>query len=277
MKIRTLGNQLICENPTDFNVVQTLECGQIFRYEIDGNHARVFSQDKMAKMTTFSDRIVIESDDVGYFYQFFDFDTDYSIIKSHLKQDEFLSKAVDYGYGIRILKNDCFEMIVSFIISANNRIPRIKKSIEYLCTHFGENKGEYYAFPTLEELKQATIEDYRAAGLGFRAKYMFDTVQRLTQQDLDRLNNLDSDEQFEYLVSLKGIGEKVANCILLFGLGVKNAFPVDTWINKVYNALTNTQETNRKKITRELTARYGELSGYAQQYFFYYFRDQGLG
>lgn len=193
-----------------------------------------------------------------------------------MRKDEFLKSAVDYGSGIRIINNDAYEIIISFIISANNNIKRIKNSIEYLCSHYGKNMGMYYAFPTLEELKKVSIQDYRNAGLGYRAEQMFDTVQTLTDEDIESLKKKNKDEQFKFLLSLKGVGEKVANCIMLFGLGVKDVFPVDTWINKVYNNLTNTNTTDRKKITKELTDRYKDLSGFAQQYFFYYYRDNNL-
>ena len=276
MKIVKEKNKIIIYNPTDFNVKQTLVCGQIFRFSIDGDCAVVYSKDKKAEIFTYPSKIEILTDDVDYFYNFFDFNTDYSKIKDQLKCDEFLKKAVDYGYGIRILKNDLFEMIVSFIISANNNIGRIKKSIEYLCSHFGEKNNGYYAFPTLDELKCATAIDYKNAGLGYRAEQLKETISTLTNSDIENLKSLNLDEQFKFLTNLKGVGEKVANCILLFGLNRKDVFPVDTWINKVYNHLTNTTTTNRKLITRELTSRYGNLSGYAQQYFFYYFRDNKL-
>ena len=276
MKIVKEKNKIIIYNPTDFNVKQTLVCGQIFRFSIDGDCAVVYSKDKKAEIFTYPSKIEVLTDDVDYFYNFFDFNTDYSKIKDQLKCDEFLKKAVDYGYGIRILKNDLFEMIVSFIISANNNIGRIKKSIEYLCSHFGEKNNGYYAFPTLDELKCATVIDYKNAGLGYRAEQLKETISTLTNSDIENLKSLNLDEQFKFLINLKGIGEKVANCILLFGLNRKDVFPVDTWINKVYNHLTNTTTTNRKLITRELTSRYGNLSGYAQQYFFYYFRDNKL-
>lgn len=269
-------NKIIVKDLSDFNVIQTLNCGQIFRFSIDGEIATVFSKDKRAKLKTEQNQIVIETNDVDYFEHFFDLKRDYFKIKQILKKDEFLSRAVDYGYGIRIINNDVYEMIVSFIISANNNIGRIKKSIEYLCKNFGTNMGEYFAFPTLLELKTATKEDFQKAGLGYRAPQMFETVQQLKENELEELKTKTLTEQFEFLTSLKGVGEKVANCILLFGLGVKDVFPVDTWINKVYNKLTNTTTTDRKKITKELTARYGELSGYAQQYFFYYFRDNKI-
>ncbi len=273
MKYIKNQNQIIIYSPTDFNAQQILDCGQIFRYKIEGNIATVCSLDKFAKITTENDKITIETNDVDYFENFFDLKTNYAEIKLALKQDEFLSSAIEYGYGIRILNNDTFEMIVSFMISQNNNIPRIKKSIEYLCEKFGTNCGEYFAFPTLEQLKSATEQDFRSAGLGYRAPYMHETIQYLTNEIIENLKQKDKDEQFNFLLSLKGIGEKVANCILLFGLQRKDVFPVDTWINKVYNQLTNTNETNRRKITQDLTNKYKNLSGYAQQYFFFYFRE----
>lgn len=269
-------NLIIVYNTQDFNIVQTLDCGQIFRYSINENVATVNSLNKQAKIITENDRILIETLDVDYFENFFDLKTDYRTIKEYLQKDKYLVDAIKHGYGIRIINNDAYEMIISFIISSNNNIKRIKNSIEFLCSKFGTNMGEYFAFPTLEQLKTATIEDFRKAGLGYRAEQMYDTVQVLTNEKINYLKNSSREEQFNFLVSLKGIGEKVANCILLFGLGVKDVFPVDTWINKVYNKLNNTIETDRKKITKEFTDRYGKLSGYAQQYFFYYFRDNKI-
>ena len=276
MRVEKLADRIRVYEPTDFNVVQTLDCGQIFRFKINGREADVYSVDKHAHMITYDDHIDILTKDLNYFYDFFDFDRDYSIIKSKLKNDKFLHPAVEYGYGIRILNNDAFEMIVSFIISANNNISRIKNSVEYLCLHFGKNMGEYYAFPTLNSLKAATVDDYRKAGLGYRAEQMFDTIQRLTEEDVKNITNMNESDMLNHLVKYKGIGEKVANCIMLFGMRVKSVFPVDTWINKVYNQLTKTNSTNRKMITRELTNRYKELSGYAQQYFYYYYRDNKI-
>lgn len=274
MKIEKTNDKITIYGPTDFNVDQTLNCGQIFRYQIQDNCAHVYSQDKSATLITYADRIEIYSNDLDYFYNFFDLDRDYSAIKRVLSADEFLAPAIIYGYGIRILNNDAYEMIISFIISANNNIGRIKKSIEYLSLHFGKNMGTYFAFPTLDELKRATITDFKEAGLGYRAEQMYETVQTLTTDAIENLKSISREEQFNYLVSLKGVGEKVANCIMLFGLQVKDVFPVDTWINKVYNDLTKTNEHDRKKITRALTGRYGELSGFAQQYFFYYYRNR---
>lgn len=276
MKYLKTKNKIVIYDTEDFNAKQILDCGQIFRYEINGNKSIVHSQDKQATIITKDNEIEILTENTDYFECFFDLKTDYSKIKSKLKKDKFLSTAVEYGYGIRILNNDTYEMIVSFIISANNNIKRIKRSIEYLCEKFGEKKGEYFAFPTLEQLKTAKTEDFRLAGLGYRAEQLYETIQNLTIEQIENLKEKSKEEQFNFLLSLKGVGEKVANCIMLFGLGRKDVFPVDTWINKVYNNLNNTQETDRKKITKELTMRYGEFSGYAQQYFFYYFRDNNI-
>lgn len=277
MKITKLSNKIIVDGPTDFDVIQTLCCGQIFRYVIDGNTAKVFSKDKMATLSFTPQHIEIVSTDIDYFFNFFDFGTDYKQIKDQLSTDKLVAPAIKFAPGIRILNNDAYEMMISFIISANNNIGRIKKSIEYLCSHFGSNMGDYYAFPTLEQLKTATIEDLKQAGLGYRAEQMFDTVQKLTDEDIDFLKQAETKEKQKKLMSFKGIGEKVANCIMLFGLQVKTVFPVDVWINKVYNHIFNKNETDRSKITRELTERYGNLSGYAQQYFYYYYRENKIG
>lgn len=276
MKYKIEKNKIIIEDLSQFNIKHILDCGQIFRYQIKENVAIVNSIDKYAKIYTYQNKVEILTSNVDYFVNFFDLETNYTKIKTELKKDVFLSSAVEFGYGIRILKNDFFEMLVSFIISANNNITRIKKSIQYLCECFGKNCGEYFAFPTLKELKKATVQDYKSAGLGYRAEQLYETVQNLTEKQIETVKNLTDEEQFKFLISLKGVGEKVANCIMLFGLGKMNSFPVDTWINKVYNKLTNTNSTDRKKITKELSQRYGNLSGYAQQYFFYYFRENKI-
>ena len=286
-------NKIIVNGLQDFNVEQTLNCGQIFRYQINGNVAKVFSKDKMATLITEDNSIIIETEDIDYFEHFFDLKRDYNAIKHTLSKDEFLLPSIKFGYGIRILNQDLFEMIVSFIISANNNIKRIKNSLNYLSKKFGTKKtarnikastnslisaqgnqgAEYYAFPTLEQLKTATVEDFVQAGLGYRAQYMHDTIQHLSVQKIDEILLMDASKQLEILLSLKGIGEKVAHCIMLFALHQTSVFPVDTWINKVYNDLTKTNSTNRKAISKELTNKYKDLSGYAQQYFFYYYRS----
>lgn len=300
MKYKKLNNKIIIDDLNEFNINQIFDCGQIFRYYIDNKVAEVISGDKYAQIYTDDNGTEILTNEVEYFEHFFDLNNDYDLIKNKLIEDEFLSPCINFGYGIRILNQDLFEMIVSFIISANNNIKRIKNSLNALSKKFGSKKDfcfkynsnikqikdsplsilksnmiEYYAFPTLEQLKCATINDFVEAGLGYRAEYMYDTIQRLTQNDLDSFVELSKDERLNFLLSLKGVGEKVAHCIMLFATHETSVFPVDTWINKVYNDLTNTTTTNRKQISKDLTNRYGNLSGYAQQYFFYYYRAMG--
>ena len=273
MQYTKLKDRLIINDLSQFNVQQIFDCGQIFRYVINKDKAVVISKDKKAELFTYPDRVEIITSDLDYFENFFDLVRDYNAIKKVLSKDEFLSPCVKFGYGIRILNQNLFEMIVSFIISANNNIKRIKNSLNYLSEHFGTNKGDYYAFPTLNQLKLASVDDYTRAGLGYRAEYMYDTIQKLTLEQLNDFKNLTNEEQYKFLISLKGVGEKVAHCILLFAMHNTQVFPVDTWINKVYNDLTNTTTTNRKEISKDLTNRYKDLSGYAQQYFFYYYRE----
>lgn len=293
MKYEKLKNKIIIKDLTQFDIKQIFDCGQIFRYYIaNDNIAEVVSMDKYARIFTYTDRVEIVTEDVDYFTSFFDLDLDYNAIKNALSDDEFLSPCIKFGYGIRILNQDLFEMIVSFIISANNNIKRIKNSLNVLSKKFGTKKQlnmdtidnsplsvgrsrdvEYYAFPTLNQLKRAKVQDFVDAGLGYRAEYIYDTIQKLSTEQLDNFSSLDFDSQLQFLLSLKGVGEKVAHCIMLFAMHHTNVFPVDTWINKVYNDLTNTSTTNRKAISKELTNRYNKLSGYAQQYFFYYYRS----
>lgn len=304
MKYIKTENKIDILNLKEFDITQILDCGQIFRYFINGSDAIVVSKNHFAWICTHQNNAEIITKDVDYFENFFDLKTNYTDIKEKLKQDNFLRPCCEFGYGIRLLKQDLFEMIVSFIVSANNNIKRIKNSLNYLAKRFGDkvelnleidlnkflieeenkvglieklsNKFYYYTFPTLKQLKKATVQDFVDAGLGYRAEQMYRTIQFLTEEHIEGFKNLSVKEQFEFLVSLSGVGDKVANCIMLFtGLNMKS-FPVDTWINKVYNAITKTNTTDRKKIEQELTNRYKQLSGYAQQYFFYFYRENKL-
>ena len=277
MKITKLSNKIIVDEPTDFDVIQTLCCGQIFRYVIDGNTAKVFSKDKMATLSFTPQHIEIVSTDIDYFFYFFDFGTDYKQIKDQLSTDKLVAPAIKFAPGIRILNNDAYEMMISFIISANNNIGRIKKSIEYLCSHFGSNMGNYYAFPTLEQLKTATIEDFKQAGLGYRAEQMFDTVQKLTNEDIDFLKQAETKEKQKKLMSFKGIGEKVANCIMLFGLSHCECFPVDVWIKRIMEYLYFDAPQTPARISLFAQEKFGALGGYAQQYLFFYARENKIG
>lgn len=276
MKYKKYLNRIEIDGLEDFDIKQTLECGQIFRYKIKENKGFVLSKDKKADFEVLGNRLIITTKDVKYFETFFDLKTDYSNIKSELIEHEFLKPAVDFGGGIRILNNDLLEMIVSFIISANNNIKRIKNSIEMLCERFGEKVVDYHAFPTLTQLKMVSVQDFVEMGLGYRAEQLHATLQDLTEEKLQSIKSMPSDTVKNELIKLKGVGPKVANCIMLFGLNITNTFPVDTWINKVYNKINSKEETNRSKIEQEMINKFQSLSGYAQQYLFYFFRENNI-
>ena len=259
MKYNVEKNQIVVYDMQDFNVKQTLDCGQIFRYQIEGNKATVFSKDKKAVIETLNDKIIIITEDTKYFEHFFDLKTDYATIKSQLKKDNLLTDAVEYGYGIRILNNDTYEMIVSFIISANNNIKRIKKSIEWLCERFGANKGTYYAFPTLGQLKSATVDDYKRAGLGYRAEYLKEFANNW-EYISDKVK-FDYKSDFELFKSCKGIGDKVSNCICLYGYNEFDAFPIDVWMKKIIK-----EEYTDKGRELKIPDKY---AGILQQFMFY--------
>ena len=269
-------------NSEFFNIKDTLECGQIFRYKPHENGYLVFSRDKCAYAYQDSDFtiIMVNDEDYAYFYNYFDLDKDYSkIYQSALDTKvDILTKSASVGKGIRLLNQDLLETAFSFIISQNNNIPRIRSIIENLCANYGEKKSfmgkEYYGFFSAERLANASVNDLKKAGLGYRAEYLL-TFAKAIVGGLD----LYSYKNFEYkalkkaLVSIYGIGPKVADCIILFGYKNTTAFPVDTWIEKVYKEHFNGALTNREQIADYFTSKFKENSGYFQQYLFHYKRN----
>lgn len=274
MKYIVKQDKIIVYSKEEFCPEHILECGQIFSYEKINNNYVVYSADKMAKVIEKDDCYEIVTNNIKYFVNFFDLDADYSNIKKELiNNHSFMQNVVDYGYGIRILKQDLFETIISFIVSANNNIKRIKKILFNIREKFGDKKDGYYAFPTAKQLLKATEDDFKSMGAGYRAKYLAEATKQLSQMDLNALKNLSTDELNKVLLSLMGVGQKVADCIMLFGFSKQDVFPVDTWIEKVYCTYFK-EEHNRLKIRKELVNTFGNLSGYAQQYLFYSQREK---
>ena len=195
-----------------------------------------------------------------------------------------MKTSVEYGKGIRILNQDLWETIISFIISANNNIPRIKGIIERLSAKYGKeiewNDKKYYTFPTPEELKEVSVEDYRKLGLGFRDIRLYETTKMILENkvDLQKLReNPDTKEVREQLLTLSGVGPKVADCILLFSdLKRFEVFPIDVWVRRVMNDLYIKEEDETKvskvKIEKIANEKFGSLAGLAQQYLFYWRR-----
>ena len=217
---------------------------------------------------------------------YFDLNRNYSEIKEKLsKIDENVKLSIKYGEGIRILNQDLWEMIISFIISANNNIPRIKGIIERLSQKYGKeidwNGEKYYTFPTPEELKKAEVQDFRELGTGFRDIRLYETTRTVLENKvvLKDLYNVDTLKAREELLTLSGVGPKVADCILLFSdLKRFDVFPIDVWVRRVMNDLyiKNEDETkvSKKEIEKLAKEKYGDLEGIAQQYLFYWRREQ---
>lgn len=261
---------------TDFCLEHIFDCGQCFRWnrQEDGIYLGI-AGGRPARIS-FSENNVLVEDGIresnpDFWRKYLDLDRDYGRIKDHLAQrDAVLDKAMAFGYGIRILQQDLWETIVSFIISQNNHIPRIKGCIERLAASFGEEVGTFYDrrwynLPAPEILSVLTEEDLAPIKLGYRAKYLIQTAKQVCQRGLP--------ENREELLRLCGVGPKVANCIALFGLGDYASFPVDVWVGRVMNRLYGMEEKNRQQIEAYAQKTYGELGGFAQQYLFYYIRE----
>ncbi|MDR3216947.1 MAG: DNA-3-methyladenine glycosylase 2 family protein [Clostridiaceae bacterium] len=272
MEVKSENGVITVESPDTFDIKQTLECGQVFRYRLTERGAVVFSGDKRAEMTFEGGKIKIFAKDEKYFLKYLDFATNYATIIEKVQDKGLVSAAAAYASGIRILKQDPYETAISFIISANNHIPRIKSIIERVCAALGEDMGGWHAFPEIGALASKDADFYFGLGAGYRAPYIAETARLLTKIDLEKVRKLTTDEASEVLKKLPGVGPKVADCILLFGLGKTDVFPVDTWIKKVYRDMYG--EATSAVMRRELISRYGELSGYVQQYLFYYKREQ---
>ena len=258
----------------DFNVKETLECGQVFRYKVQDFGYTVYSLAHKADIYCQNNSIKIFTKDKKYFINYFDFCTNYDKIKSSLSTYPILKSAIDFGSGIRILRSDPLEMLISFIISQNNNIPRIRGIIEKICESYGENMGDYYAFPTLERLKQIPLEFFTNIKCGYRDKYLFDTISKINELvNLDDLYNMSTEQARIELCKFKGVGRKVADCILLFGFHKTDVFPVDTWVLQAYNRIYKSDCKDAIKVSKYFSEMFGELSGYAQQYLFYQIRE----
>ena len=260
----------------------TLFCGQVFRFREYQKGYLVFSADKCAYCYAEGDSAFIDGDD--YFFDYFDLSRDYGRIVENAVSYGFdkLSFAAKKHSGLRILKQDKFEALISFIISQNNNIPRIKTIIERLCEKYGEKKTfkgiDYYAFPTPEALSKAEIKDFKSLGLGYRDEYVSIAARSVFRGeiDLEKLALADTPSLRKALISIKGVGEKVADCALLFGFNHTDSFPVDTWIEKLYHEDFNGELTDRKKISDYFVRMFGENSGFVQQYLFYSKREGEL-
>lgn len=282
-----MEQQYIWKKVDSFVPEHIFECGQCFRWNKDesGNFVGVFGNNVISVKSDGENIIfrgICDGPIEPICRKYFDLDTNYENIKNTLsKIDNYLKESIEYGYGIRILKQDLWETLISFIISANNNIPRIKLIIERICKQYGrkivlENK-EYYTFPRPEELKNATIQDFRNLGLGFRDVRVYETVQNVLANKIN-LKELEEEQNIQNLrnklLEIPGVGPKVADCIMLFALKKYEVFPIDVWVRRVISELYFDKNEQKPQVIQKFAKeKYGKLAGLAQQYLFFWRRS----
>lgn len=284
--IEQSGNVVLC-GVRDFNVEQIFECGQCFHFD------RLAPMDYVTVAYGRAIRISQQGNDVtlhntdlneynSIWKNYLDMDTDYGSIKKWLiDKDDRLKAAVTEKYGIRILRQEFHEMLMSFIISQNKQIPHIKQIVAALSERFGTSAGtiegkEYFNFPDTEMIKSISEDEYRQLKTGFRAPYLRSAAEHMERGLCgDIFKDMDYNDAKARLMEIKGVGDKVANCVLLFGLGYRNAFPVDVWVKRIMEQVYFQEDTPKEIIMEFAKENFGEYGGYAQQYLFYYARDLG--
>lgn len=275
MKIENKNNNIYIYGAEDFDLPHTLDCGQAFRWVCDENNVwSGVAYNKFLKLEKLTDGTVVlynttTEDFENIWKDYFDFSRDYGEIIKILSENSVLKQACEYSHGIRILNQEPFETLCSFIISQNNNIKRIKGIISRLCENFGEKKDGYYTFPTAEKLASLTLEDLAVLRSGFRAKYLLDAAQKVAngEVELSKLKEMNLEDARNQLMKIKGVGPKVADCCLLFSHRHTDAFPKDVWIKRAMEVL----------FGGELPECAKEYAGIAQQYIFFYARDTKLG
>lgn len=260
------------DNLKCFNLARTLLCGQCFRFNLlEDNSYEVIAGNKKIVAKQVNDTLILEGIDRkefdNFWREYFDLDRDYEKLDALLCTDKVLSTASPYAKGIHILKQDPFETLCSFIISQNNNIPRIKGIISRLCELCGEIIDDtHYAFPTVDKLAQMSVEDLAPIRSGFRAKYLVDAAQKVASKEVDLSlpYTMPLDDAREYLKQIKGVGDKVADCVLLFAYGRFESFPKDVWIKRIM----------AENYPDGLPEKFEKVAGIAQQYLFHYFRNE---
>lgn len=273
----------------DFDTVHLFDSGQAFRWtqNEDGSHTGC-AGGRIVNISQKDDVVILknasEEDFKNQWFDYFDMGRDYGKIKAELsKLDEHLEKAIEFGSGIRIMRQDLWEMIVTFILSANNRIPMIKRAVDGICIKYGREIGEYegnvyYDFPTPKDLSGLEPGDVRLSGVGFRDKYIVKSANMVNSGEvsLDIIMNSEYEQARAELIKLPGVGDKVADCILLFTKGEMKAYPVDTWVKKLMRVFYGIESENTGEIKRFANEHFKGIQGIAQQYLFYYARENKI-
>ncbi len=286
MKVSCENNVVTVDGVNDFTLSQILECGQCFHFDkLDEEVYEVVAFGRAVKMEQ-TDKVLriygsSMEDYEGIWKLYLDMDNDYGLIKqSVIKADGALKTAVDEKSGIHILNQDFFETLISFIVSQNKSIPQIKQCVKNISHRFGDevigyNGEAFYVFPDVQRLHDATEEELRECKVGFRAPYIKNATEAVYSGAVtkEKLDELDIAQARELLMTIKGVGEKVANCVLLFGLGRREAFPVDVWMKRIMEQMYfDGKDTKKQDIEAFAVNKFGDLGGYAQQYLFDYAR-----
>lgn len=270
MECTKTENGILFKNVSDLDLAQTLDCGQSFRWEQQENgdfKGVAFDREVTARLNG-GDFYILggKEEDSELWSEYFDLDFDYAAVRGELSElSKVLKAAAGYAPGIRILKQDSWEALCSFIISQNNNIPRIKGIIKRLCENFGYKTADGgYTFPTAQRLAKLTVDDLVPLRSGFRAKYLIDAAQKVAsgEVDLDKIKTMPIDEARQALMTIKGVGPKVAECALLYGMHRLECFPMDVWMKRAMAVLLPELEVDDL----------GAYAGIAQQYIFHYSR-----
>lgn len=268
MKTYNLSKKILINTP-NFSLSDTLECGQCFRAEkLEENCYLIFAGDKSAVFEQKQEFLFCSEETYKEWNEFwsiyFDANTDYLSLQKGFCGDSVLETAYRYAGGIHILKQDPWEALCSFIISANNNIPRIKGIISSLCSQFGTKIPEGYGFPSAKRLSKCSVEELAPIRAGFRAKYILDAAQKVSSGEvsLETIGKSDIQTARNELMKIKGVGKKVAECALLYGFHRFEAFPIDVWINRVL------EEYYPNGISPQIQS----CPGVAQQILFHYIR-----
>lgn len=291
MKVYEREGSVIVDNLEDFDLSQTMECGQAFHFcKIADNEYGIVAYNRLLHAKQTGKKLELFNttleDYENIWKIYFDIERDYGLIKrSLLETDAVLKEAVDMMWGIRILNQNFFETLISFIISQNKQIPHIKQIVSTISIKYGEYLGNiggeaFYSFPTLEQMLGVSEEMLRECKTGFRAAYIRNAVEMAEAGVINEemLRQYDSSGCIEQLMQIKGVGMKVASCVALFSLGKRDSFPVDVWIKRIVEALYfNGEERKKEEIERFGADKFGEYGGYAQQYLFYYGKTLKMG
>lgn len=290
IEIEEIENGIKILELKNFEPSHVFDCGQCFRWmkEEDGSYTGV-AKGKILNVSKEGQDIILMNTNMEDFkniwYDYFDLGRDYGQMIEKLKMhDDNLFKATEFGHGIRLLQQDGWEMLISFIISSNNRIPMIQRAINNISQTYGDYLGEYrgkkyYSFPSPNQLARASVEDLRNLKLGFRDKYVHDTTRSVVESGMDVSSFIDmeSDICHKELLKFKGVGAKVADCIALFGMKKYDSFPVDVWVKRVMQEFYGAEDMSLVKMRAYGRDLFGQDAGFAQQYLFYYVRELEIG